>query len=198
MADGRGAVTRAAVTLSVPARGGEHSEPVAKGQWALNDGFAPSVGVDAVTGDITPTKVIAAFLSGISQDRVALHRALEDGFETAVTLADPGAYSTLVERIKQHFSTLGATADAMCARLRDSGQSPLAQMLEGVNKLEASRLERVLQLQSARQRVSSAQFEADAELKADAAALATKVNEITAELNEALSELRAEAQDLED
>eukprot|EP00307_Rebecca_sp_RCC1486_P009749 CAMPEP_0119406014 /NCGR_PEP_ID=MMETSP1335-20130426/505_1 /TAXON_ID=259385 /ORGANISM="Chrysoculter rhomboideus, Strain RCC1486" /LENGTH=195 /DNA_ID=CAMNT_0007430069 /DNA_START=33 /DNA_END=620 /DNA_ORIENTATION=+ len=195
MADDQRSVQRATVALSVPSRGGEHSQPVSHGQWTLDDGFHPAVSTEAVSG-MAPPQVLAAFLSSVSTDRVALHRALEDGFATAVTLADASAYSAFVACIKQHFSSLEQTARAMSTRLQES-HAPLAALLDGVNKLEASRLELALQGQLVRQRISSAQFEADTELKAEAATISGKLNELSAEINEQLSELRAEAQDLD-
>jgi len=190
---GKMSVQRAAVAISVPSKGGAHADGGADSKWAITDGFAPSVKPDALAQ--SPPDIARQFLSGVCADRVALHGALDEAFQVSVTLADPEAYKAATTAIRRHLDELSATASKMEAALREKKAPILARLVRAADDLEGKRLDKVLKLQLAKQRVASAQFQDDKELKAEAKDLEQQVRAATAELNEALNDLRAEVQD---
>jgi hypothetical protein len=188
---------RAAVAIAVPGKSTIQSgDVVAPPTWALTDGFSPAVDKAMLAGH-SPLELTRAFLGGVGGDRVALHHSLEDGFSTAVTLADPVAYKSIADKIATHFAQVAEASDAIHAELKGRGLGVLASIVSRANGQEAERLNLTIQLQAVRQRMASKQYEADAELKREADSLKERLSALTVELNESFSELRCEAEDLE-
>lgn len=188
---------RAAVAIAVPGKSSTHADDmVAPPTWAVIDGFVPAVDKTTLAA-LSPLGLAQAFLGGVGSDRVALHHSLEDGFSATVTLADPAAYKSLADKVVQHFAQVAEASDAIHAELKGRGLSVLASIVARANGQEAERLKLALQLQSARHRMASKQYEADADLKREADGLKEQLAALTGELNESFSELRCEAEDLE-
>lgn len=188
---------RAAVAIAVPGKSATPADDmVAPPHWALADGFSPAVD-KAKLAALSPLELTQAFLGGVGGDRVALHHSLEDGFSTAVTLADADAYKSLSDKVAHHFAQVAEAADAIRAELKGRGLGALASIVSRANGQEAERLKLALQLQAARHRMATKQYEADAELKCEVEGLKEQLSKCTAELNESFSELRCEAEDLE-
>lgn len=189
-------VERAAVAITVPARGGEHSgDPDAEKKWIIADGFTPSVSADMMR-KASANELLRLF-GKLVTDRVALNRSLDESFEVSVTLADPEAYKSAVEAIQKHMVTLSETTKALEEKLRATKHEPAAKAVQAANRLEADRFAAVLQQQIAKQRLVAAQFEDDGQHKKDVSAKEADVHNITRELNEAIAEVRSELQDVE-
>mmetsp|Transcript_982 Transcript_982/g.2522 ORF Transcript_982/g.2522 Transcript_982/m.2522 type:complete len:145 (+) Transcript_982:236-670(+) len=144
---------------------------------------------------MTPAQLLAAFLGGVSADRVALHKSLDDSFESAVTLADPEAWRSVQSKIAQHFADVGEVADAIAAEAKGRGLGILASIMVRANANEAELVHLTSELLAARQRLAGA-YE-DAELKQAAEALKGKVSALVGSVVETLAELRCEGEDME-
>lgn len=184
---------RMAVAIAVPGKGGVHDTGAPNAPWQLHDGFVPSVQASALP-DLSPAEITQAFLSGISGDRVSLHRSLEDSFETAVTLADSDAWTAFASKLHAHFAHVAETADAVHAELKARKLGALASIVARINEQEAVRLKLAMELQAARLRMAKEGYE-DESVKREADTAKTRLAALTAELNESLNELRCEAED---
>jgi cytochrome c551/c552 len=191
------AVERPAQAIAVPGRsantGADTAPPAA---WALTDSFELALNKADIAKQ-SPLVLTQAFLGGLSANRVALHRALDDGFSTAITLADPDAWKAVLAKINQHFADVSGVCTELAAELKRRGLGPLASIVTRANALEDERVKTSLELSAARQRMASAQYAADAALTSQVQGLQGRLSSLTTELNEAFSELRCEAEDLE-
>mmetsp|Transcript_13722 Transcript_13722/g.36737 ORF Transcript_13722/g.36737 Transcript_13722/m.36737 type:complete len:195 (+) Transcript_13722:30-614(+) len=186
---------RASVSIAVPS--GKATESGQKPPpWEVTDTFTPSVSVDTVSALDGP-HLVQSFLSGVSQDRVILHKSLTDGFETAVTLADPQAFKAIVTQISAHFAALRATSASISSALATNGFRDASVLVGEIDSSEQKRLDKVLALLEVRMQVVRAQFEGDAELKTKVARISQEIDEISEEINSSMSELRAEAADMD-
>ena len=137
------------------------------------------------------------FVQKLQSARVGLNASFDSCYEDLVTAGRASEYAALVDRFKLVYAAADASMVALAGRIEE-GSKPCADLVRGVVREEAARLDMHLKVQVLRQHhsLSSADDPSHAEIKAELAsaraALAAREEAIT----EALEELRCEAADL--
>ena len=156
---------------------------------------------DDVLGAARPRELLR-LVQRSQQARIETSQRFDDVFEHLVTGGRADEYHGLVERFRSKFDAITSNLDRAAEKLSTvaPGGAVLAGMVAKVNESEARRLERQLELQVLRQRLSITSVEGallDQE-KAHVKDVEAAIKRLSETIFEALEELSAEAADLED
>ena len=146
------------------------------------------------------------------EERVAVYRRFEEGFLLFLEVAEATGYEALVASTTASFGAISEQVNALATELSRRGSDHVAALIRTVQTHEKAKLTLTAQLQIVRHGLridelhkegedlpGASTAERTARLRADEAATLTgKLRELTAELNEALDEVRAEMAEMDD